>query len=97
MIEQEFRLRGEIDLTDAPALRRQLCEFINTTTGDLVIDCHGLTFIDSVGIAVLLSASRILRIQGRALRVENLRGMARHATDALGLTEMLSLADFEPA
>jgi anti-anti-sigma factor len=97
MIEQRFCLRGQIDLIAAAALRRQLFGFINTTTGGVVVDCDGLTFIDSVGIAVLLSARRTLRIQGRDLRVENLRGMARHATDALGITDILTLADLEPA
>src|SRR6476659_6089595 len=97
MIEPRFCLRGELDLTATPPLRRQLSTFINTTTGDVVLDCDGLAFIDSVGIAVLLSASRTLRIQGRQMRVENLRGMARHATDALGLTELLTFDDLEPA
>jgi anti-sigma B factor antagonist len=97
MIEQRVRLRGEIDLTDAPALRQQLSDLVSTTTGDVVIECDDLTLIDSVGIAVLLSTRRILRIQGREMRVENLRGMARHATDALGLTQLLTLDDLEPA
>jgi anti-anti-sigma factor len=97
MAEQRFALRGEIDLLAARDLRTQLLAFVNTTTGDVVLDCDGLTFIDSVGIAILLTARRVLRIQGRHMRVVNLRGLARHATDALGITDMLTIADLEPA
>jgi anti-anti-sigma factor len=95
--EQIFELRGEVDLVAAPELRRQLFELVNTTTGGVVVDCDGLAFVDSVAIAVLLSTRRMLRIQGRSMRLVNLRGLARHATDALGLTEVLTLDDLEPA
>jgi anti-anti-sigma factor len=97
MAEQRFALRGEVDLVDAPELRKQLFNLVNTTTGDLVIDCDGLMFIDSVAIAVLLSTRRTLRIQGRHIQIINLRGLARHATGALGLTEVLTMDDLEPA
>ena len=97
MVEQRFVLRGAVDVMTAPELRRQLLTFVNTTTGDVVIDCDGLDFIDSMGIAALLSAQRVLRVQGREMHVSNLRGIARHATDALGLTEILTFSDLEPA
>jgi anti-anti-sigma factor len=97
MVEYRFPLRGEIEITSASVLRRQLVRVVNTTTGDLVLDCDEVTFIDSAAIATLLAIRRVLRIQRRRLRLENLHGLARHATDALGLTEMFTVADLEPA
>ena len=57
MAEHRFALRGEVDVVDTPELRSQLLTLVNTTTGDVVVDCEGLAFIDSTGIAVLLSAA----------------------------------------
>jgi anti-anti-sigma factor len=97
MVEYRFPLRGEIDITSAPLLRKQLLGVANTTTGDLVLDCEELTFIDSAVIATLLSIRRVLHIHGRRMRLVNLRGIARHATDALGLTETFTFSELEPA
>jgi anti-anti-sigma factor len=96
MVEYRFPLRGEIEITSAPELRRQLLQVVNTTTGDLVLDCREVTFIDSAAIAMLLSIRRVLRIQRRGMRLVNLHGIARHATDTLGLTETFTVADLEP-
>ena len=97
MVEYRFPLRGDIDITSAPELRRQLLQVANTTTGDLVLDCDAVTFMDSAAIAMLLSMRRVLRVQRRGMRLVNLHGIARHATDTLGLTEMFTAADLEPA
>jgi anti-anti-sigma factor len=97
LVEYRFPLRGEIDIISAPSLRKELLHVVNTTTGDLVLDCDELTFIDSAVIATLLSIREVLLGQGRRMRLVNLHGIARHATNALGLTEALTLADLEPA
>ena len=97
MVEYQYPLRGEIEIMSAPELRRDLLRVVNTTTGDVILDCDAFTFMDSAAIAMLLSIRRVVQAQGRRMRVVNLHGIARHATDALGLTEMLTLADLEPA
>ena len=97
LVEYRFPLRGEIDIISAPSLRNELLHVVNTTTGHLVLDCDDLTFIDSAVIATLLSRREVLLAQGRRMRLVNLHGIARHATNALGLTEALTLADLEPA
>jgi anti-anti-sigma factor len=70
---------------------------VHTTTGELVLDCDEVTFMDSAAIALLLSIRHVLRARGRGMRVVNLHRIARHATDALGLTETLTVADLQPA
>jgi anti-anti-sigma factor len=97
MVEYRFPLRGEIEIRSAPVLREQLLQVVNTTTGDLVLDCQEVTFIDSAAIAMLLSIRRVLNTQGRRMRLVRLHGIARHATDTLGLTDTFTLADLEPA
>ena len=97
MVEYRYSLSSDVETRSSHALRRQLLHVVNTTTGDLILDCHKVTFMDSGAIATLLSIRRVLGVQRRRLRLENLHGMVRHATDALGLTEILTVAELEPA
>ena len=91
MAERRYPIRGEVDLASASELQDKLLALVNSTTDDLVLDCEGLEFVDSTGIAVFVHTQRILELQGRGLRVVNLSGMARRAFELLGLSEVLAI------
>ena len=93
MAEQRIPVRGEVDFSSASAVRDELLAVVNSTSDDLVLDCDGLEFVDSTGIAVFVQTQRILELQGRRIRVVNLSGMARRAFDLLGLSDVLAIAD----
>jgi len=93
MAERRYPVRGEVDLARAREFQDELLGVVNSTTDDLVLDCDGLEFVDSTGIAVFVHTQRVLELQGRRLRVVNLTGMARRAFELLGLREVLSIAD----
>ena len=95
MAEQRFPVRGDVDFSSASAVQDELLALVNSTSDNLVLDCEGLEFVDSTGIAVFVQTQRILELQGRRMRVVNLRGMARRAFDLLGLSEVLGIADDE--
>ena len=57
-------VRGEIDLDNVTHLRSTLDEVVATTNGDFVIDLAEVSYLDSSGLHVLLSA----REQVAALR-----------------------------
>jgi anti-sigma B factor antagonist len=63
------RLRGEADLHTAPILREALNEAIEQTPRMLIVDMTGVTFIDSMMLGVLLSATRRARPEGTDLRI----------------------------
>jgi anti-sigma B factor antagonist len=63
------RLRGEADLHTAPILREALNEAIEQLPTTLVVDMTGVTFIDSMMLGVLLSATRRARPNGTELRI----------------------------
>jgi anti-sigma B factor antagonist len=96
MTERHFPVSGNIDMANAPALQDRLLVLVNATTDDLVLDCADLEFIDSTGVAVFMHAQRLLEVNGRRLRAENLHGMPRRTFDILGLTEALE-GETEPA
>jgi anti-sigma B factor antagonist len=92
MGEQRYPVRGELDLVSAAALQEQLSLLVEQSSDDLVLDCAGLDFIDSSGIAVFVHLQRVLESRGRGFRVEHLTGRARRVFDLLGLTDSLGIA-----
>jgi anti-sigma B factor antagonist len=55
---------GEIDLHTAPELRDCLYQTIDIGSRRLVVDLRQVSFIDSIGLGVLVGAKRRLRGQG---------------------------------
>ena len=62
------RVRGELDVSDAPELGRILDEE-RAAGHDLVVDLRDLTFIDSSGLGVLVWAAQSAAGSRRALRL----------------------------
>ena len=54
------RLSGEIDLSNAEALKRSIAESISNQELRLVIDLSAVRYLDSAGIAMLFDLSRRL-------------------------------------
>jgi anti-anti-sigma factor len=90
MAERRIPVSGDVDTTVAQKLQDELLLLVNATNDDLVLDCTDLAFIDSVGISAVIHVQRLMEIQGRRFRIENLHGMARRAFDILGLTDMVA-------
>jgi anti-sigma B factor antagonist len=88
---RRFPVRGEVDLAAVPDLQSKLDVLINATDDDLVLDCKGLTFIDSSGIGMFVHAHRALEVQGRECWIENLSDRCRRPFEMLGLTQVLGL------
>jgi anti-anti-sigma factor len=87
MSEYRFFVRGEIDMASAPAFRDDLDEAIGATTDSVVLDCRGLMFIDSSGIAVVMAAQQTLEAQGRSLRVVNASDITVRLVSAISWTK----------
>ena len=64
----ELILKGEIDVYTAPKLKAELVEIIESGCANIVVDLEGVTFIDSSGLGVLVSALRRAREREGAVR-----------------------------
>jgi len=53
-------VRGEIDVASAPRLREILHDIVQSDTKRIVLDCHGLQFLDSSGIGLLVATRKRL-------------------------------------
>ncbi len=60
---------GRLDATSAPDLRRALTDHVDRGIVDLVVDLAAVTFIDSAGLAALVSGMKRLRQDGGDLRL----------------------------
>jgi anti-anti-sigma factor len=78
------RISGEIDNATVPALR----EFLRALKGDVEVDCGGVGFVDSAGLAVFVACHRALHDQGGTLRLVNVNDPCYVVFEITGLTEL---------
>jgi len=82
-----IRPTGELDLATAPILQGELERVEATDVRSIVVDLAGLTFMDSTGVRLLLSANARSRVDGGRLVL--LRGPA-------AVQRVLKLSGVEP-
>jgi anti-sigma B factor antagonist len=88
-------LRGELDMDAAPDLARVLNALVNDGPAEVVLECSGLSFIDSSGLAVLVSAQRDLDAQHRRLVVRSPRRNVVRVFEITELMEFLHVSNDE--
>ena len=91
MPADRFRIAREVDISNASDVEGSLLSLINATSDDVVVDCAGLEFIDSTGIAMLMQTKRLLAGQGRDFRIANLTGMPRRSFELVGLIDSFGI------
>lgn len=80
----ELRVVGELDLATSPELEDALGRLLRERR-DVLIDLGGCEFIDSIGLATILRARRLLRSAGLTLYVSELSQRARRLFQVVGL------------
>lgn len=83
---------GELDLESAPTLREVVADVCRHDVTSVVVDLSGVTFVDSVGLSVLLSTHLRLREEGVSLGVVP-SAAARRVFELAGVTAVLELVD----
>jgi anti-sigma B factor antagonist len=86
------RARGEIDLATARDLATQLSGLAGTG-GDAALDLSAVSFIDSVGLGVVLKAAGRFHRQGHRLTLVAPPGPVRRLLDLSGATGRLNVVD----
>ena len=83
------RLAGQLDVSGTARLRE--CVEPHLTPGQTVIaDLSGLSFLDSAGLAVLVTMRNTARISGGRFWVEGARGEVSMILEMTGLVEILA-------
>jgi anti-sigma B factor antagonist len=84
---QIVALSGELDCSNAESLQERLGSMPPQPAQPLIFDLTGLRFMDSAGIAVLISATN--RASGVSLR--NPSPVIRRVLEATGLSDLFSI------
>jgi anti-sigma B factor antagonist len=83
------RLSGEIDLDQAPALRELLSQLLLTGVRDVLLDGGDVTFIDSVGVSVLMAVLARCQSDGGHLTIVNPSHRLLATLESLHVGELL--------
>lgn len=83
------RVTGELDIAESSSTGETIAEAVPTSARALVIDCSGLEFIDSSGIAMLFGLARRLGNRRQLLRVV--------ARDGEPVARVLQIVEFDRA
>lgn len=79
--------RGELDLLTVPELEQGLLRAL--PEGETVLDLSGVSFIDSSGIALLVSVSKLARQNGWRLQVQRPSAPVARLIDLTGVGGLL--------
>ena len=84
-------LVGEIDAGSATTLQRRLDEAGELTTGAVVLDMSGVTFIDSTGLSAVIRVHQRMDQHGRSLVLRHISAPMRRLLDITGVGPALGL------
>lgn len=87
---RHFVLSGELDASNAHLLQSALDE-IGGSTGDCIIDCEAVLYMDSSVLHVLLRAARILQKQGGKLVLLSPSSFVRRLLEITGMTRVTNI------
>ena len=82
---------GEIDAASAPPLQQRLDEIIESTSGAVVLNMSGVSFIDSTGLSALLNIRQHLVGHQRALTLRDVSAPTRQLLELTGLGPLLGV------
>jgi len=82
-------VEGELDAYTSHQLRACLAELDGEGVTHIAVDLSGLTFVDSSGLGVLMSAGRRARDQGGELVLREVSPQIRRVLDVTGLSDLL--------
>jgi len=85
-------LRGELDMTSVDEVRAVLDELHAVGWTSLVLDLRELTFIDSTGLSLLLSAEREARRAGAAFAIVDGSPAVARLLELVGLSDHFTRA-----
>jgi anti-sigma B factor antagonist len=82
---------GELDLRTAPPLREELVGLVSRGVRSVTVDMSQLDFIDSTGLAVLISGMKRLRQLGGELTLRSLHPKTIKVFEITGLSDVFTI------
>ncbi|MDT8913341.1 anti-sigma factor antagonist [Amycolatopsis sp. PS_44_ISF1] len=86
-----LRVTGEVDVATSPLLRRE-ATLDEDALQVLILDCTGVTFLDSAGLTVLVQVDQWCRERAAELRIITRTRAVLRALQITGLDRVLTIA-----
>ena len=86
------RVAGELDIATAPALESALLHALDSAAASILVDLERVSFIDSMGLRVLVWAARESREDGDRLRIDCGSGVVHRMIELTTLDRSLPLS-----
>ena len=87
------QLLGDLDLATAPDLREHLTHLYARGTRTFVLDTSNVSFIDSVGLSVIVSLYRRCREEDGELVIKSPSRVMERTLEVAGLYDVLNIAN----
>jgi anti-sigma B factor antagonist len=78
-------VKGEIDIYSAPGFKESLCQSISDVDQDIVLEFSDLTYIDSMGLGILVGVLKRVKEKGYNVIIRNPRNTVRKLFRITGL------------
>src|SRR3954447_25678505 len=85
-------IAGELDLATAPRLRDELIALVGRDVRTVTVEMSGLEFVDSTGLAVLISGLKRLRECGGDLTLQSPSSKTMKVLEITGLTRVFVIS-----
>ncbi|HOK43745.1 MAG TPA: STAS domain-containing protein [Thermoclostridium caenicola] len=86
-------LRGEIDIYSAPDFRENLFQAIGDCKEDIVLDCSELSYIDSMGLGIMVAALKRAKQNDSNVRIRNPKPNVKKLFKITGLDKVFIMED----
>jgi anti-sigma B factor antagonist len=83
---------GEVDVYEAPTFRSELFGLLDEEHERIIVDCSGMNFIDSAGLAALVDAHRRAASRGGTIVLRGVRAASRRIFE---ITDLVNLFEFD--
>lgn len=86
-------ISGEVDVSNAEELGRELDTLLNDSSAQLIIDMSAVPYIDSTGIGVLMASAKKAQSQQSTLTVSSPQPNVLRVFTMLGVVEEFNISE----
>lgn len=86
-------LKGEIDIYSAPDFKDNLFQAIGDCREDIILDCSELSYIDSMGLGIMVAALKHVRQNDRNVRIRSPKANVKKLFKITGLDKVFILEE----
>ncbi len=91
--ETVLKLSGEIDAHTAPKLKTTLLELLSEENNNVVVDLEEVSYMDSTGLGVFISALKQSKDQNSSFKLINLQENVYRLFNITGLDEVIHIVN----